>query len=303
LGGEDDDLARRQVAPWRAATDGMVGGCCGVDQAMPRAVVLAWVALVVAVGCRSTPPPEPPRARDGVAPAPVPAPAQPSPTETSIAFREASGGILQWDFDTRGLPAVDASTGTLVVADVSHGNIASYLSLSLRWLRSDQKEPLRNLTILDAGESSHVLYDIDEKDEPGETKKLAEAVSARTEEANRILSTMRLSPMVGCTIQSPDAGYACAHPQRLTCGSVTLELRNDRLSWRNGTQGGMTHLHWRIAPMQIGDGPPKEMVTCIHEAHLDTSGMRLAARIEQSCKGGGGDACFLPDEWRAVVIR
>ena len=29
----------------------------------------------------------------------------------------------------------------------------------------------------------------------------------------------------------------------------------------------------------------------------------LAARIEHSCKGGGSDACFLPDEWRTVLVR
>jgi hypothetical protein len=274
-----------------------------------RASVIASALLVVA--CRPTaerPPREvalvalgdaaPPRAEE-----PPESPAPPRPTRASVAFVERGPGVLEWDFDIRGLPATDPRSGAILVADLSHGNIASSLSLSIHWLRAGQERPARTVTVLDAGDASHVVYDIDDARVPAETAKLAAGVRSRTLDANRALAASDLRAMVRCQLRAPEGGVGCVHPQRLTCGDLEADLRGDVLSWRRGGEAGSTDPGWRIPPMTIGSGPPKEMVTCIQEAHLDPATLRIAARIEQSCEGGGSDACFLPDAWRAVSLR
>src|SRR5262249_36320647 len=140
---------------------------------------------------------------------------------------------------------------------------------SIRWLRPGQKEPLRTLTVLDDRDASHVLYEVDAPDEATETAKLAKGVRARAREANDVLAASDLRPMVACTIQSNEGGAACSHPQRLTCGELGAELSGDALAWHVGGKAGTTKLGWSVAPMTIGDGPPKQMVTCLKEAHFD----------------------------------
>ncbi len=218
----------------------------------------------------------------------------PPPHVASVAFRE-DPDLLRADFDVIGLPAVDTSNDAIVVADLSHGEIASSLELSLHWLVPEKKEPVRTVVVLGGSEASHVLYEIDEPDQPAAMAILVPKVRARTDGVNALLASKRLRPTIACTVQSPKAGVGCVHPQRLTCGAHTFELDRDRI--------GDQSLGWTPAPMSIGDGPPKEMVTCIEEAHLDERRMRLVARIETSCKGGGSDACYLSPEWRVVNLR
>jgi hypothetical protein len=218
----------------------------------------------------------------------------------SSAFLERPGGVLAWDFEVHGLPATDPSAGAIVVADVSHGRVASSLALSLRWLRPGE-EPFRSLTVLDDSDASYVLYEADSPEEAAEA--VAEGVRAQTREANRILGAIELAPTLTCDVERNEGGFGCEHPQRIRCGALALELDGDVLAWRMGRESGTTKLGWEIAPMVIGDGPPKEIVTCVEEGHFDPLAMRLAARIEHHCKGGGGDACFLADEWRAVAVR
>jgi len=163
--------------------------------------------------------------------------------------------------------------------------------------------------VLDDTDASHVLYDIDAVDEPAETAKLAAGVRARVRAANQLLAATDLRPTTACDVRTSPANdgdlgaFECAPSQQLTCGALVAERRGDVLSWRVGTETGATKLGWSIAPMSVGDGPPKEMVTCIEEAHFDPVAARIAARIEHACKGGGGDACVLPDEWRVAALR
>lgn len=242
---------------------------------------LAGFALVM-LGCSvsSTPPPTPPKPQE------------------LIAFTERPDGLLSWDFEVHGLPATDPRTGAIVVADVSHGHIASSLSLTLRWLRPREDAP-RTFAVLAPSEASHVLYELD--DAPEVRTALAATVRTRTRTANAVLAAGELRPTIACAVQ-PIANGRCAHPQRFTCGSVSGDLSGDRVVWRDGDETSSMATGWTLAPMTIGDGPPKEMITCLTEAHLDPVTHVLAARIEQSCKGGGSDACYYPEEWRAVAL-
>jgi hypothetical protein len=260
---------------------------------------LGLACALLVIGCSEAPRPSSP----------------PPPPPASVELLQEPGDILQWDFAVRGLPAVDRSSGAIVVADVSHGDIASSLALSIRWLLPDGQGPQRAFTVLDDAEASHVLNDIDQIDQPPFTSALAVRVRAHVREANRVLATAELRPTTACRLDSPPAAaadderasdvgaFGCTHPQRLTCGALVAELRGDELVWRVGAETGATKLGWSVAPMTIGDGPPKPMRTCIEEAHFDPTGRRIAARIDHACEHGGGDACLLRAEWHAVALR
>lgn len=268
----------------------------GVFERMER---IGLACALAALGCQPAPQTPAAPARAGAAEAPLP----------SVVFVEKPGGILAWDFDIRGLPAADPRTGAIVVADLSHGRIASSLALSIRWLEVGSTREPRTLTVLDDRDASRVLYETDASEEPARTVELAAGVRARTKDANRVLSSAGLRPTTPCRVRPLGSdprevgAFGCAPAQELSCGVLAAELHGDALSWQVGTERGTQQLDWKIPPMEIGDGPPKEMVTCIEEAHFDPASAHLAARIEHSCKGGGGDACLLPDEWRVVALR
>jgi hypothetical protein len=267
------------------------------------------------VGCRSTAPSptsapqivavaESSHVADAAPSASVVAPSTTAGNTTAvIAFQEHPGGLQYWDFDVHGLPAADTKTDAIVVADISHGHIASSLSMSLRWLKPGHKEPLRTMTLLGQSEASHVLYEVDDVTGPREMAKLAERVRAQTREANRVLGATSLRAIVACTLQSPKGNVGCVHPQAVTCGALVAELRDDTLTWRMNTQSGSKKLGWRVAPMQIGEGAKREMITCVQEAHFDPVSMGLVTFVETSCRGGGSDACYFPEEWRGVALK
>jgi hypothetical protein len=93
------------------------------------------------------------------------------------------------------------------------------------------------------------------------------------------------------------------HPQRLVCSELSAELRGDTLHWDLGAKKGATVLGWGVAPMEIGEGPPKEMLTCMDEAHLDRQTMQIVAQVTTYCKEPGGDACMMPSGWRVISLR
>ncbi len=95
----------------------------------------------------------------------------------------------------------------------------------------------------------------------------------------------------------------CGHPQRLVCSELSGELRGDTLHWGEGGNQGEAVLGWGVAPMEIGDGPPKEMLTCIDEAHFDRQTMQIVAQVTTYCKEPGSDACMIASGWRVISLR
>jgi len=225
----------------------------------------------------------------GCAPATAPAP------EPAIAFVEAPGTIREWRFDVHGLPATDTQTGEVVVADVAHGNIVASLSLSILSLRPNTV--VRATAILEDAESLGVLYEMeDPAEEARATADLAGRVRARTRAASRALEARDLRPLEPCRLAAGEALF-CTHPQRVVCGKTEFELDGDVLRG----PASAVHTGWQLPSMEIGDGPPKTMLACIEEAHFDPVTRQLAVRLDHVCRGGGGDACILPDEWHVVA--
>jgi hypothetical protein len=213
---------------------------------------------------------------------------------------------LKWEFSVRGLPAVDARTGSVVVADLSHGNgVFASLGMSLLWLRPGQKFRSRVWSVLDEGYADELMHD----DEPNREQRiaasvlaLAEGVRARTRDANDMLNSLDLHPTIPCKVQRK-GWYRCDHPQWLVCSKLSAKLQGDKLRWRLGTETGETVLGWGVAPMAIGDGPASEIITCIEEAHFDPEKSLIVALAWDVCKEPGGDACLGDSTWRVVSIR
>ncbi len=225
----------------------------------------------------------------------------------SITFAGNGPDLRKWDFLVRGLPAVDLRTGAIVVGDLSRSlGPANTLGLSLLWLRPGQKSRLRVWSVLDKFAASSLLYDDDPQ--PGAAQKiaaralaLAEGVQERTRDANEMLGSLELRPTLPCAVQRRPEW--CAHPQRLACSQLSAELQGDQLRWRLGAETRETVLGWGVAPMQIGDGPPKEIITCIEEAHWDPETSLIVARVWDSCKERGGDVCVGESKWRVIPLR
>ncbi len=112
--------------------------------------------------------------------------------KASIVFIGEGADILNWDFLVRGLPATDLRTGSIVVADLFRGFIASSLGLSLLWLKAGEMLPVRTLSVLDQNVASTILYEKD--DDAKEVAALAESARTRTREANEILGAIELRP-------------------------------------------------------------------------------------------------------------
>jgi hypothetical protein len=297
--------------------------------------ICACACLLLAVGCQArlgaTPKPEPlfsesgrhptnlapSAARLGATPKreplsgwsghePTSASAAPSARPgASIEFVEGGADILKWDFLVRGLPAVDLRTGSIVVADLSRSlSVVSTLGLSLVWLRPGQKLRFRVWSVLDKEVATGLMYD----DDPDGAQRitasarvLAEGVRERTRDANEMLGSLDLRPIIPCQVQRMPEW--CAHPQRLVCSKLSAELQGDKLRWRLGTETNETILGWGVAPMKIGDGPPKDMIACIEEAHFDPERGLIVARAWDSCKERGGDACVGESTWRVISLR
>lgn len=260
--------------------------------------------LLCVTACRSTPPPVA-SSIDVTAPSASVAPIQsvapasssaPASSPASITLVEKGPQVLEWDFDVKGLPAIEDQTKTVVIADLSHGHIASSLSLTLRWLRSGKTDAVRTVPLLEPSEASRVLYDLDGPVAEAETKKLLERVRTRTMQANGVLSKTTLRSMKECRPEKYQG--ACTHPQRVDCDGQEVVLEGDELSY-DGTKTG---LGWGVGPMPIGNGP-KVMLTCIQAAYFDRATRSFAAQIEHACEGGGSDACFLQSQWRVATLR
>ena len=206
--------------------------------------------------------------------------------------------MRDWSFDVRGLPATDTRTGEILVADAGRERVLQWESVTLFSLRPGAAARPMNV-LLDSATigSLHVMDD--ESQEIRFREQIAAGVRDETRAANTALAGRPLRPLDACHLPADAPTTFCTHPQKVICGERTFELDDDALRWGDGS----VRTGWEIPPMEIGDGPPKKMVACIEEAHLDVVTMQIAIRFHQVCEGGGSDACILGDEWRALGLK
>ncbi len=225
--------------------------------------------------------------------------------KASIKFMGKGPDLQKWDFSVHGLPAVDLRTGSIVVADLPRSlGVVGSLGLSLLWLQPGQKSRSRIWSVLDKSVATDIMYDDHTQPDAlaARARALADGVRERTRDANEMLASLELRPIVRCNVQRMTEW--CTHPQRLVCSKHSGELQGDKLHWHLGTETHEVVLGWGVAPMMIGgDGPAKEIITCIEEAYLDPEHNLIVARAWDSCKERAGDVCMGESKWRVITLR
>jgi hypothetical protein len=208
----------------------------------------------------------------------------------TITFKPNSGVIQDWSLDVSGLPAIDATTHEVLIADRLEEGVMSTPALELRWLSPSAEEPRRTFSLVSRGEffAVHSLGDDRRADA---TSRLAPIVRARADQANLLLRGAKLSGLARCTMQPPSA--PCGSPATLQCGALTADFRANKLSWKHEGRDHAT------MPMSEREG----IVRCLREAWSDSENTVLAVLVDSFCKEEPGDACGPPPKWRVIGLR
>lgn len=292
----DTEASMSLLNPFWSTTTAEETGRGGVN----RVLQFLGIACALAVfncqpRCAATPKAEP----VALANAPSAMPQQtPRNSQASLVFVEKGADILEWDFQVRGLPAIDLRTGSIIIADLSHGTLASSLGLSLHWMLPDETRPYRTWWLLDEHVASTILYERD--GDQKQTAALAVKAREQTRDANETLRALALRPTIQCNVQRIEEW--CAHPQSLTCGDLSGQLRDSTLNWRLGTESHETTREWGTKFIEFGDSY-KQALTCIDQAYFDRETSLIVVQTTSFCKERGGDACILSNGWRTVTLR
>lgn len=189
-----------------------------------------------------------------------------------------------------GLPAIDATTREVLIADRLEEGVMSTPALELRWFSPSAEEPRRTLSLVSRGEFFAVHSLADER-QADATSRLARIVRARADEANLLLRSAKLSGLARCTMQPSSA--PCGSPARFQCGSLKADFRANKLSWKHDGRDHAT------MPMPEQQG----IVRCLREAWSDSESTVLAVLVDSLCRDEPGDACGPSPKWRVIGLR
>lgn len=208
----------------------------------------------------------------------------------TILFKQKSDVIQDWSFDVTGLPAIDATTREVLIADRLEEGVMWTPALELRWFSPSAEEPRRTFSLVSRGEF-FAVHSLPDERQADATRRFAPIARARANEANLLLRSAKLSGLVLCTRQPSSA--PCNAPVTLQCGSLEADFRANELSWKHDGRDHAT------LPMPEQEG----IVRCLREAWSDSESTVLAVLVDSLLKDEPGDAGAPPPKWRVLGLR